>query len=149
MAAPVELCKATMRKSIATFSKQPAPPAKRRGPCLAGFGAVLLLAAALGGCTGSTLANPSASGLALDFSWPQPPAPTFAQSLNPPPPPHHVTVTWNPRRYSHDEIAQIANQQCLTFGREAKPASGVSGGALKTQRFHCVMTAASGGALKG
>jgi hypothetical protein len=127
-----------------------APPEKRRESLLAASGAaLLLLLGALTGCAALAPSTPGASGLALDFSWPDRTTPTLAQSLNPPPPPHQVTVQWNPRRYSHQEIAQIANQQCLTFDREAKPASGVSGGAIKTQRFDCAMTATAGAAPKG
>jgi hypothetical protein len=111
--------------------------------------ALLLLLGAVTGCAALAPSTPGASGLALDFSWPDRATPTLAQSLNPPPPPHQVTVQWNPRRYSHREIAQIANQQCLTFGHEAKPASGVSGGAIKTQRFDCAMTATAGTVPKG
>lgn len=127
-----------------------APPEKRRGSLLAArSAALLLLLGALSGCAALAPSTPGASGLALDFSWPDRATPTLAQSLNPPPPPHQVTVQWNPHRYSHQEIAQIARQQCLTFGREVKPASGVSGGAIKTQRFDCAMTATAGTVPKG
>src|SRR5690348_1368595 len=127
-----------MRQGSNRLRNRPALPEKRRGSLLAARGAaLLLLLGALSGCAALAPSTPGASGLALDFSWPDRTTPTLAQSLNPPPPPRGVTVTWNPQRYSHGEIAQIASQQCLTFGREAKPASGVSSGAIKTQRFDC------------
>jgi hypothetical protein len=146
MAAPADR---KMRQGSNRLRNRLAPPEKRRGSLLAAHGAALLLLAALVGCAAPVQPQTGNSGLALDFSWPDRTTPTLAQSLNPPPPPHQVTVQWNPRRYSHQEIAQIADQQCLTFGREAKPASGVSGGAIKTQRFDCVMTATAGAVPKG
>ena len=137
-----------MMQQSATPRTRLASPRTRRGSCLVGFGAALLLLAALAGCAAPE-PQPGKSGLALDFSWPSRTTPTLAQSLNPPPAPHQVTVRWNPRHYSHQEIAQIAGQQCLAFGREAQAASRVSGGAVKTQRFDCIMTAASAGVPKG
>ena len=126
-----------------------ASPRRRRGPRLAAGGAALLLLAALAGCAAPAPAQPGRSGLALDFSWPDRATPTLAQSFSPPPAPHQVTVKWNPQRYSHGEIAQIASQQCLTFGRNARPASRVSRNAVKTQSFDCVVIATSGGVPKG
>ncbi len=112
---------------------------------------VLAIAGSVAGCASRTETAPAAPALALDFIWPRAQAPTISRSLNPPPPPRQVILHWNPKDYSHAEIAQIAGQQCLTFDRQAEPADRAARRASdETERFTCArMTAKDGSVPRG
>lgn len=108
------------------------------------LGFLLLSAIGLGlaGCAPVEQSLHRASTLTLGFIWPHRSAPTLRSSFAAPSPPKAVIVHWNPKDYTHAQIAQIAGQQCLTFDRRAKPARGAARrGANDTQRFDCVVMA--------
>jgi hypothetical protein len=122
----------------------------RRDFLLLAAGVLLLLgiAGGLSGCASQSESPPRSPPLALDFVWPQAHEPTLSQSLNPPPPPRQVILRWNPKDYSHKEIAEIAGQQCLTFGRQAAPASPVMRRSSdQSERFACTMTTGRAGGV--
>jgi hypothetical protein len=110
-----------------------------------------VLAGALSACAPRPAPALHPASLALDFAWPHATEPTLRSAFAPPAPPKAVTLRWNPKDYSRREIAEIAGQQCLAFGRSAKPASRVAqNGASDVQRFDCVlMIGKAGGGAKG
>lgn len=143
-----------MPKAGVIKDKERAPrPTTRRDFLLLAIGLLLILAIAgsVASCASRSTTASSSPALALDFIWPRAQAPTISRSLNPPPPPRQVILRWNPKDYSHAEIAQIAGQQCLTFDRAARPADRAAHGTSdETQRFACVrMTAKDGGVPRG
>jgi len=116
-----------------------------------GLLALVVLAGLLSSCAPVGRSLHRASALTLGFVWPDRATPALRSSFAAPKPPKAVIVQWNPKAYTHAEIAQIAGQQCLTFDRRAKPASrATQGGTDKTQRFDCVvMVGKAGGAARG
>lgn len=102
-------------------------------PIIAGV-ALLSLSA----CAPTAPKAATVSPLSLDFVWAAVKAPALAPWQESPTPPKAVILRWNPKAYSNEEIAEIAGQQCATFGERAvasgavTPASGES-----SQRFSC------------
>jgi hypothetical protein len=116
---------------------------RRRARCSAtavALGSVLALAA----CAPRERISDVASPLALDFVWSRPKQPVIPIWPDAPQPPAAVIVHWNPKVYSHDDIGQIAGQQCIPFDRKAVAASRISQRhGLSVQRFDCTIIVGS------
>lgn len=80
---------------------------------------------------------PGESPLAIGYVWPRQSEPLEASRASVSP--SEVLIRWQPDKYSAADIQSVAEQQCATFGRTARPAAPPEPSPPQLlQRFECV-----------
>jgi hypothetical protein len=101
--------------------------------------AVAMLA---GACT-PMAEPPQDAPLIIDFVWSPAGSPTSPFEGTGRHVPAAVVIRWAAREYTAADIQAVADRQCFTFDRAARPEADPSGtGDRRAQRFECVAPAA-------
>jgi hypothetical protein len=101
--------------------------------------AVALLA---GACTPMAEPPPQDAPLVIEFVWASAGTQTTPLEDSGRHVPAEVVIRWAAREYTTADIQAIADRQCFTFDRVARPEADPSGtGDRRAQRFECVAPA--------
>jgi hypothetical protein len=101
--------------------------------------AVAAVAFACTACTPTMAPPPDDSPLIIDFVWTLPSSRTIPLDNGGRRIPKEVVIRWDAAQYSTVDIQAIADRQCVTFDRAARPeAEPTASGERRAQHFECV-----------